>query len=285
MPGVDGGRADEAEGRVLWRLDVAYEGTAYRGWAKQPGFASVEGLLEEALATVLRERVRLSVAGRTDAGVHAWAQVVSFSCGRRDVVPERLRLSLNSLLPPDVAVLRVSPAPPGFVAREAASRSYRYDLWETAVKPVRERAFVWVVRGAVDGEALRAAAGLLPGRRDFAALTPSAHLYHHCVREVIAAAWSDDGPTPDGDGRRWRFEITAGSFLHNMVRVAVGSMVDVAQGRMALEEFEAALASGERRHMGQTAPARGLALVQVTYAGSPGATGASPAGKAGAEGR
>jgi len=285
MPGVDAGRADEAEGRVLWRLDVAYEGTAYRGWAKQPGFASVEGLLEEALATVLRERVRLSVAGRTDAGVHAWAQVVSFSCGRRDVVPERLRLSLNSLLPPDVAVLRVSPAPPGFVAREAASRSYRYDLWETAVKPVRERAFVWVVRGAVDGAALRAAAELLPGRRDFAALTPSAHLYHHCVREVIAAAWTDDGPTPDGDGRRWRFEITAGSFLHNMVRVAVGSMVDVAQGRMALEEFEVALASGERRHMGQTAPARGLALVQVTYAGSPGATAASPAGKAEAEGR
>ena len=185
---------------------------------------------------MLRERVRLSVAGRTDAGVHAWAQVVSFSCARRDVVPERLRLSLNALLPPDVAVLRVSPAPPGFVAREAASRSYRYDLWETAVKPVRERAFVWVVRGPVDGAALRAAAGLLPGRRDFAALTPSAHLYHHCVREVTAAAWTDDGPTPDGDGRRWRFEITAGSFLHNMVRVAVGSMVDVAQGRMTLED-------------------------------------------------
>ena len=91
---------------------------------------------------------------------------------------------------------------------------------------------------------------LLPGRRDFAALTPSAHLYHHCVREVTAAAWTDDGPTPDGEGRRWRFEVTAGSFLHNMVRVAVGSMVDVAQGRMTLEEFEAALASGERRAHG-----------------------------------
>jgi len=262
---VDDGRADDGKGRALWRLDLAYEGTQYRGWAKQPGFTSVEGLLEEALATVLRERVRLSVAGRTDAGVHAWAQVVSFSCARRDVVPERLRLSLNALLPPDIAVLRVSPAPSGFVAREAASRSYRYDLWETAVKPVRERSFVWVVRGAVDGTALREAAGLLPGRRDFAALTPSAHLYHHCVREVTAAAWVDDGPTPDGDGRCWGFEITAGSFLHNMVRVAVGSMVDVAQGRMTLEEFEAALASGERRNMGQTAPARGLALVQVTY--------------------
>ena len=113
------------------------------------------------------------------------------------------------------------------------------------------------MRGAVDGAALRAAAELLPGRRDFAALTPSAHLYHTCVREVTAAVWTDDGPTPDGEGRRWRFEISAGSFLHNMVRVAVGSMVDVAQGRMTLEEFAAALASGERRRMGQTAPARG----------------------------
>ena len=179
----------------------------------------MEALLEDALATVLRERVRLSVAGRTDAGVHAWAQVVSFACARTDLAPERLRLSLNALLPPDIAVLRAAPAPAGFVARRAASRSYRYDVWETVVKPVRERGFVWVLRGALDGAALRAAAALLPGRRDFAALTPSAHLYHHCVREVTEAVWTDDGPTPDGEGRRWRFEVTAGSFLHNMVRV------------------------------------------------------------------
>ena len=274
---MSGGRA--ADGRrdpvatATWRLDLAYEGTAYRGWARQPGYTTVEGLLGDALATVLREPVRLSVAGRTDAGVHAWAQVASFSCARRDLVPERLRLSLNALLPPDVAVLRVAPAAPGFAAREAASRSYRYDLWATAVKPVRERAFVWALRGGLDGAALRAAARLLPGRRDFAALTPSAHLYHSCVREVAAAAWADAGPTPDGGGRRWRFEIAAGSFLHNMVRVAVGSMVDVAQGRMTLGEFEVALASGERHRMGQTAPARGLALVAVAYPGEPGVSG------------
>jgi tRNA pseudouridine38-40 synthase len=122
----------------------------------------------------------------------------------------------------------------------------------------------------VDGEALRPAAALLTGRRDFAALTPSARLYHSCVREVGGAVWSDDGPTPDGEGRRWRFAISAGSFLHNMVRVAVGSMVDVAQGRMTLEDFAAGLDSGERRRMGQTAPARGLALVAVRYASEPG---------------
>ncbi len=282
---MNGGPEDETHVPTIWRLDLAYQGTAYRGWARQPGQVTVQGLVEDALATVLRERLPLSVAGRTDAGVHAWAQVASFSSARTDVVPERLRLSLNSLLPPDIAVLRVSPAAPGFVAREAASRGYRYDLWATAVKPVRERDFVWVLRGAVDGAALRAAAGLLAGRRDFAALTPSAHLYHTCVREVTAAVWTDDGPTPDGEGRRWRFEITAGSFLHNMVRVAVGSMVDVAQGRMTLEEFEAALASGERRRMGQTAPARGLALVRVAYPGGRSGTGEGPAEAGGAEAR
>jgi tRNA pseudouridine38-40 synthase len=280
---VNGRPADKTPARTTWRLDLAYQGTAYRGWARQPGQLTVQGLVEDALATVLRERLSLSVAGRTDAGVHAWAQVASFSSARTDVVAERLRLSLNSLLPPDIAVLRVSPAAPGFVAREAASRRYRYDLWATTVKPVRERDFVWVLRGAVDGAALRAAAGLLPGRRDFAALTPSAHLYHTCVREVTAAAWTDVGPTPDGEGRRWRFEITAGSFLHTMVRVAVGSMVDVAQGRMTLDEFEAALASGERRRMGQTAPARGLALVRVAYPGD--GTGEGPAEPGGAGAR
>jgi tRNA pseudouridine38-40 synthase len=272
------GRGRSAEGHgdqgaaVTWRLDLAYEGTAYRGWAKQPGHRTVEGILEEALATVLRVPVRLSVAGRTDAGVHAWAQVASFSCASLDLAPERLRRSLNGLLPPDVAVIRVAPAPSGFAAREAASRTYCYDVWATAVRPVRERAFVWAPRGGVDGAALVAAAGLLPGRRDFAALTPSARLYHSCVREVTAAFWTDAGPTPDGEGRRWRFEVTAGSFLHNMVRVAVGSMVDVAQGRTTLDEFEEALASGERPRMGQTAPARGLALVAVSYTGEPAVT-------------
>jgi len=255
-----------ALGHPTWRLDLAYEGTAYRGWAQQPGQRTVEGLLMEALATVLREPVRLSVAGRTDAGVHAWAQVASFVCAPPDLRPDRLRHSLNALLPPDIAVTAVSAATPGFTAREAVSRTYQYLLLNSPVKPVRERAYVWNVRGALDAALLGEAATLLPGRRDFAALTPSARLYHSCVREVRTADWR---PTPGGDGppghAAWTFTITAGSFLHNMVRVAVGSMVDVAQGRMTLEGLAEGLASGERRRMGQTAPARGLALVAVAY--------------------
>ncbi len=286
-PGARLRAEDSPPGHATWRLDLAYEGTAYRGWARQPGQRTVEGLLGEALAMVLREPVRLSVAGRTDAGVHAWAQVASFVCARPDVRPDRLRLSLNALLPPDIAVSRVSPAPPGFTARKAASRTYQYRLWISPVKPVRERAYVWNVRGALDVALLAEAAALLPGRRDFAALTPSARLYHSCVREVLKADWrpfaGGDGPVcaatdPGGDDSRaacseagghgspeWVFTISAGSFLHNMVRVAVGSMVDVAQGRMTPQGFAEELASGQRRRMGQTAPARGLALVAVAY--------------------
>ncbi len=170
----------------------------------------------------------------------------------------------------------VSAARQDFVARSAASRTYGYNVWVSGVKPVRERAFVWDVRGPLDDELLVAAAALLPGRHDFAALTPSARLYRSCVREVLSARWRPCAAPPEiglppgassrpGPPPMWVFEIRADSFLHNMVRVAVGSMVDVAQGRMTLQELSAALVSGERRHMGQTAPARGLALVAVAY--------------------
>jgi tRNA pseudouridine38-40 synthase len=264
------GRASGTAGGATWRLDLAYEGSAFRGWARQPGERTVQAVLEDALATVLRERVRLSVAGRTDAGVHAWAQVASFRAEGPTRGPERLRHSLNALLPEDVAVLRVAQAPPGFVARVARSRTYQYRLWLSPVKPLRERAYVWPVRGPLDVEALQWAAALLPGTRDFAALTASAGDYHSCVRRVFSAGWAPAfGGAGGGAGAEealeWVFTIRAGSFLHNMVRIAVGSMVDVAQGRMTPDGFAAALAGGERRAMGRTAPARGLALVAVEY--------------------
>jgi tRNA pseudouridine38-40 synthase len=251
--------AQPGDPRSWYRLDLAYDGTDFRGWAKQPGRRTVEGVLEEALAVALRERVRLSVAGRTDAGVHALAQVASFAT-RAESEPERLLLTLNALLPPDVAVQNVARAADGFAARAARARTYRYRLWLPTARPVFEARYVWDVRGAVDLERLRECARLLVGRRDFAALSPSARFYHTCVREVTAAAWS-----LAEDGNEAVFEISAGSFLHMMVRVAVGSMVEVAQGRLPLSRFEERLANCERAAMGRTAPARGLALVAVRY--------------------
>ena len=247
--------------RESWRLELAYDGTAFDGWARQPGRRTVEGELEAALATVLREPVRLSVAGRTDAGVHALAQVASFSSAA-PVDPYRLRLALEAVLPDDIGVQAVTRATDEFVARNAALRTYRFRLWLAPTRPVHERAYVWALRGELDRAALQTMADLLVGHRDFAALTPSARLYHSCVRDVRSALWFDP---PAGHSSELWFEVTAGSFLHNMVRVAVGSMVDVARGRMTATQFAAALDSGERRLMGQTAPARGLALVAVDY--------------------
>jgi tRNA pseudouridine38-40 synthase len=246
-------------GKAWYRLDLSYDGTGFGGWAKQPGRRTVEGVLEEALEVVLRERVHLSVAGRTDAGVHAIAQVSSFAA-HATVHPERLLLSLNALLPPDVAVQRVARAADGFAARAAQARTYRYRLWLPTARPVFEARFVWDVRGPVDIGLLQECARLLVGRCDFAALSPSARLYHTCVRDVRTASWSRGN-----EGREAVFEIAASSFLHMMVRVAVGSMVDVAQGRLSRRQFATALQEGDRAAMGRTAPARGLALVGVEY--------------------
>ncbi len=281
-----------------WRLDLAYEGTAFHGWACQPGLRTVQGVLEEALAVVLRERVRVAVAGRTDAGVHAWGQVASFST-RGEIDGRRLLRSLDALLPEDVAVRAVSPAPEGFQARAARSRTYCYRLWVAPGRPACERQYVWRVRGALDATALSACAELFVGRRDFAACTPSVDLYHTCRREVRSAVWvpraaSDvyveprrrardeepggraghegpggraghEGPESGSGQEELQFWITADGFLHNMVRVIVGTSVDVAQGRLSLAEVVEALSAGERRRMGQTAPARGLALMHVEY--------------------
>jgi tRNA pseudouridine38-40 synthase len=270
--------------RRTYRLDLDYDGTAFGGWAKQPGRRTVQATLEGALETFLRRPVALSVAGRTDAGVHASAQVASFAADR-PVDLLRLRLGLNALLPPDVAVRAVTQADDGFDARAAAARTYRYRLWLAPVRPVLERAFVWHLHRPLDPAVLPLAATLFLGHRDWSALTPSAHEYHHCEREIGDARWSR--VTLDGGERRlepmtpqsapnacgapalgpseWVFEVTAASFLHNMVRVMVGSMVDAAQGRLTVDDLRRGIESGERRNMGQTAPARGLCLVAVRY--------------------
>jgi tRNA pseudouridine38-40 synthase len=267
-----------------YRLDLDYEGTAFGGWARQPGRRTVQAEVERALAIFLRQAVAVRVAGRTDAGVHASAQVASFVAdGNIDLL--RLRLGLNSLLPPDVAVRAVAEAPDGFDARAASARTYRYRLYLAPVRPVLERAFVWHLHRPLDTAVLPLAATLFVGKRDWSALTPSARMYHHCEREVIEARWSRatvlgwerhvEAMTVPGaqtacEARaqavsEWVFEVTAASFLHNMVRVMVGSMVDAAQGRLTLDDLRRGLESGERRRMGQTAPARGLCLVGVRY--------------------
>jgi tRNA pseudouridine38-40 synthase len=236
------------------RLDLEYDGTAFVGWARQPGQRSVQEEVEKALCTVLREEtVGVVVAGRTDSGVHAWGQVCSYE--HEAVDPVRL----NALLPDDVAILESNPAPAGFNARrDAVSRTYCYRVLNRRARSVwlRDRAF-WFHR-RIDRAALQACVQALPGTHDFTAFTPTETLHSRFERDVSSAEWRIEGDLLE-------FWITADSFLRHMNRILVGTMLDVAAGNRSVEEFAALLAGRPRSEAGATAPPHGLALASVGY--------------------
>lgn len=251
----------------MTRLTVEYDGTPFAGWARQPsGEPSVQGELERALATLLRRDIRLTVAGRTDRGVHAWGQIASYP-GE----PVRLQ-GLNALLPPEIAVLACDPAPEGFDARhDAVSRTYCYRILARRTPGAFEqgRALWWPRR--VDTAALHACAAALRGRHDFTAFTPSGSGHRHFGRTVVDAHW-------EARGDELRFWIEADSFLRHMNRVLIGTMLEVSSGRRPVQGFTALLDGRPRSQAGVTAPAHALYLASVRY---PDAV-PSPSGSAGA---
>jgi tRNA pseudouridine38-40 synthase len=268
---------------VVTKLTLEYDGTGFAGWARQPELRSVQEELERALQTVLGEPIALTVAGRTDRGVHAWGQVASYA--HEAVDPQRL----NSLLPDDISVLLAEPMSVEFDARrDALSRTYCYRVLARRSRGVfaRGRALWWpreVDRGALD-----ACAELLVGSHDFTAFTPTETEHTRFERTVLGASWGTAAPEqtpgpeqrpaaePMGVTRRdWKlageqgelleFWIEAASFMRHMNRVLVGTMLEVAAGRRTLDEFRALLEGRPREHAGPTAPAHGLALASVSY--------------------
>jgi tRNA pseudouridine38-40 synthase len=245
------------------RLDLEYDGSGFRGWARQPGLRTVQGVLEAALAQVLREEVRLTVAGRTDTGVHALGQVASFATAAP--LPPDLARNLNGVTPHDIAVRRAAAVAAGFDARrDARSRSYLYRVARTrAPTPFeRGRALWWPHR--VDRGALDACAATLLGTHDFTAFTPTQTDHVRFDRNVFAAAWGDE-PSPWSSDPLLTFRITADAFMRNMVRALVGTMLEVASSRRTVESFTHLLTGAPRSEGGETAPPHGLYLASVTY--------------------
>lgn len=245
-------------GAVVTKLTLEYDGRDFAGWARQPGRRTVEEELERVLAIVLRrEAVPLTVAGRTDAGVHARAQVASYEG------PPAPPHKLNALLPDDVAVLASEAVAPGFSARhDATSRAYCYRLLVRRTRSVfeRGRALWWSYE--LDREALDMCAAALLGTHDFTAFTPTETEHVRFTRDVHSAVWHEEE-----DGDVLAFWIEADAFLRNMNRVLVGTMLEVADGRRSVEDFVALLDGAPRSRAGKTASPHGLYLVGVGYDG------------------
>jgi tRNA pseudouridine38-40 synthase len=243
---------------AIFRLLLAYDGTDFHGWAAQPAVRTVEGVLAEALGRLLGEQPKLSVAGRTDAGVHALGQVASFH-GPEGLDPERVKRALNGMLGPELVALAARRAPDGFDARRSATgREYRYRIDTGEVPSPLMARYVWHHPGGLHLGRMRAGARQLIGEHDFSSFCrapqpPSSTL--RTVRRLSVRAV----------GNVLELRVEANAFLHQMVRSMVGSLVAVGEGRIEPDAIPAILDARTRSAAGPVAPPHGLTLMSVRY--------------------
>jgi tRNA pseudouridine38-40 synthase len=245
---------------MAWRarLLVEYDGTDFAGWQRQPHTATIQAALEAAFAVVFKRSVRVVGAGRTDAGVHALGQVAHVDLPGSAAAYPALCESLNALTPAAIAIRDVTGVSPDFDARRSARRRiYRYRLVPGRI--ACERQYVWQVRTPISLSRLRRCARALPGDRLFTSFCVAKSAAKGTRCRVYRARWL----AAEGE---YRFVIEADRFVHGMVRSLVGTMVEVAAGKMTVAGFEQLLAAPRRQAAGPTAPPYGLCLLRVEYA-------------------
>jgi tRNA pseudouridine38-40 synthase len=236
---------------------VEYDGTDYLGFQVQAEGLTVQGEIERALAAVTQEEIRVIGAGRTDAGVHAQGQVVTFSTVWRHPV-EELQRALNAVLRADIAVRELRPVAKGFHPRfDAASREYRYTIFNQPLRSPLARRFAYHFPHPLNVAVMNEAASILVGHHDFASFG-QAPQGDNTVREVYRAQWTPAEPFI-------YFDVVANAFLYRMVRSLVGTLLLVGTGELSPAGFEEVLRSADRDRAGQAVPAHGLCLMKVNY--------------------
>lgn len=242
-----------------FKITLAYDGTDFNGWQRQPQGTSIQGLLEDALKELDGRDVTVTGAGRTDAGVHALAQVAAFSL-ERAISPDALARAVNVRLPESVRIVSAEVAKETFQPRfDARAKTYRYRIWNADVLSPFERRFAWHIIDRLDVDAMNAAAAWLVGTHDFAAFQGTGSDTATTERTVSHAVLRATHPA------LLAFDISGDGFLRYMVRNIVGSLVDVGRGRFPPSWLNDVLASRDRTRAGRTAPAHGLFLVGVEY--------------------
>ncbi|MBI4354540.1 MAG: tRNA pseudouridine(38-40) synthase TruA [Candidatus Omnitrophica bacterium] len=252
------------------KLTIAYDGTRYAGWQVQPGSKpTIQGVLQDALRRILGERVSVLGSGRTDAGVHAVGQVAHLRT-RASMAPERLFLALNHLLPPDIAVRDVREAPEQFHAQfDAVSKRYRYRLVNGPIVLPFERPYVQQIRAPLNARLMQREAAVLRGRHDMAPFQRTGRPVRDTRRTISDISVRRQACLPSdirgGQGSLITIEIEADGFLYMMVRIIVGTLINIGRGYRPPGTIARILRTRDKRLVGPTAPARGLMLLQVRY--------------------
>lgn len=252
-----------------FKMTIAYDGTDFVGWQVQPNGPSIQAALQKAIYKFTGEDVRVIGSGRTDAGVHAIAQVAGVEIQSWKEPARELRRAINRFLPDSIVVRDVVDAPKGFHAiRDCISKRYRYQMLLGRVRDPFCHHYCWHLGYKMDLDAMRMAANRLIGKKDFACFEATGASRNSTVRDVRACdlILRESLPdTPTSDSIRLDIEIEADGFLYNMVRNIVGSLVDVARGRETVDWIDELIQAGDRNLAGQTAPAQGLFLLRADY--------------------